>query len=133
MHSLANTQANVIDTINNGPDMLDPSLFAGPRDRILLGLKAHANTINYARILALEETFPRTRQEMGEAAFNKLVRDFVETDTAKASDTNRIGSSFPSILTNCDVRTGANRMGLARKLSYRRGRTDDACRSGCAG
>ena len=95
MSSLANAQTNFIDTINDGPDRLDPALFAGPPDRILLGLKAHANTISHARIVALEETFPLTRQHLGDAAFNELAREFVETDAARASDANRIGLGFP--------------------------------------
>jgi Putative DNA-binding domain len=100
MASLADAQNNFIETINDGPDRLDPSLFAGPPDRILLGLKAHANTISHARIVALEETFPFTRQHLGEVAFNTIARDFAETDTAKASDANRIGLGFPDCLSD---------------------------------
>jgi Putative DNA-binding domain len=95
MPSFADAQTNFVDTINDGPDRLDPALFAGPPDRVLLGLKAHANTISHARIVALEETFPLTRQQLGDVVFNSLARDFVETNTAKASDANRIGFAFP--------------------------------------
>jgi hypothetical protein len=98
MSSLTDAQTNFIDTINDGPDRLDPMLFAGPPDRVLLGLKAHANTISHARIVALEETFPLTRQHLGEAAFNALAREFVETDVARASGANRIGLHFPEQL-----------------------------------
>lgn len=98
MSSLTDAQTNFIDTINGGPTRLDPALFAGPPDRILLGLMAHANTISHARIVALEETFPLTRKHLGDAAFNQLARDFVETDTARASDANRIGLHFPDFL-----------------------------------
>ena len=100
MPSLSDAQTNFIDTINDGPDRLDPTLFAGPPDRVLLGLKAHANTISHARIVALEETFPLTRQQLGDAVFNALAREFVETDTAKASDANRIGLGFPDCLSD---------------------------------
>lgn len=100
MPSLADAQTNFIDTINDGPDRLDPTLFAGPPDRILLGLKAHANTISHARIVALEETFPLIRQHLGDAAFNALAREFVETKTARASDANRIGLGFPDCLSD---------------------------------
>jgi Putative DNA-binding domain len=100
MPSLTDVQTNFIETINDGPDRLDPSLFAGPPDRILLGLKAHANTISHARIVALEETFPITRQHLGEVAFNTIARDFAETETAKASDSNRIGLGFPDCLSD---------------------------------
>jgi hypothetical protein len=98
MLSLADAQTNFIDTINDGPDRLDPMLFAGPPERVLLGLKTHANTISYARLVALEETFPLTRQHLGDTAFNSIARDFVETDIAKASDANRIGFHFPGHL-----------------------------------
>jgi hypothetical protein len=98
MPSFADAQTNFIDTINNGPDQLDPSLFAGPADRVLLGLKAHANTISHARIVALEETFPLTRQHLGEASFNAFAREYVETIIARASDTNRIGARFSGFL-----------------------------------
>lgn len=100
MLSLSDAQGNFIDTINNGPDRLDPMLFAGPPDRILLGLKAHANTVSHARIVALEETFPLTPQHLGQAAFNLAARDFVETKAARASDANRIGLGFSNIFTD---------------------------------
>lgn len=104
MSSLADAQTNFIDTINEGPNRLDPRLFAGPPDRVLLGLKAHANTISHARIVALEETFPLTRQHLGDASFNTLARDFVETGVARASDVNRIGSGFPDLLSDPTAR-----------------------------
>jgi hypothetical protein len=98
MLSLIDAQTNVIDTINEGPDTLDPLLFAGPTDRILLGLKAHANTISHARLVALEETFPLSRQEMGAVSFNRLSRAFVETADARASDSNHLGHKFAAFL-----------------------------------
>jgi hypothetical protein len=94
MLSLPDSQANFIATLNDGPDWLDPTLFSGPKDRILLGLKAHANTISHARLVALEETFPLTRQQIGEAAFNQLSREYAETTDARAMDSNRIGKNF---------------------------------------
>ena len=98
MLRLPDAQTNFIDTINNGPGRLDPALFAGPEDRILLGLKAHANTISHARLVALEETFPLTRAQIGDAAFNALSREYVETAEARAMDSNRIGQSFIAFL-----------------------------------
>ncbi len=108
MSSLADAQINFIETINEGPDHLYPTLFAGPVERVLLGLKAHANTINYARIVALEETFPLTRKHLGEFTFNGRAREYVETLIAKASDTNRIGARFPGFLDDPGVRELAN-------------------------
>lgn len=91
-------QANFIATINDGPDTLDPSLFDGPIDRVMLGLKAHANTISHARLVALEETFPLTRQSLGDENFNQLSRTYVETHKARACDANTIGEPFPDFL-----------------------------------
>jgi hypothetical protein len=100
MSSLTDAQINFIDTINGGPDRLDATLFVGPTDRVLLGLKAHANTVTHARIVALEQTFPLTRQHLGDAAFNALARDFIETGAARACDANRIGVDFPDCLSD---------------------------------
>lgn len=100
MSSFTDAQTNFIDTINDGPDRLDPSLFVGPPDRVLLGLKTHANTISHARIVALEETFPLTRQHLGDSVFNAVARDFVEAKAAKASDANRIGFGFLDCLSD---------------------------------
>ena len=99
MLSVKAAQANFITTINDGPDALDQTLFAGPIDRVLLGLKAHANTISHARLVALEETFPLTRQALGNEQFNQLSRGYVETADARACDANTIGFDFPRFLT----------------------------------
>jgi Putative DNA-binding domain len=98
MHSFDRLQANFIATINNGPDALDHKHFTGPIDRVLLGMKAHANTISHARLVALEETFPLTRQAMGDTGFNNLSREFIETKAARASDNNGIGRGFSGYL-----------------------------------
>jgi hypothetical protein len=98
MLSLKAAQANFIVTINDGPDALDPSLFDGPVDRVMLGLKAHANTINHARLVALEETFPLTRQALSDQPYNQLSRSYVETRRARACDANTIGEPFPDFL-----------------------------------
>lgn len=98
MLSLESAQANFVATINDGPDALDQILFDGPIDRVMLGLKAHANTISHARLVALEETFPLTRQALGEAQFNQLSRAYAETPEARACDANTIGKTFPDFL-----------------------------------
>lgn len=98
MRSLPDLQANFIETINGGPHRLDAGIFEGPQDRVFLGLKAHANTVSHARLIALEETFPLTRQQIGEAAFNELSREYVETETARSMDSNRIGRNFIAFL-----------------------------------
>lgn len=103
MPTLEYAQSNFIATINHGPDALDQSLFAGPIDRVLLGLKAHANTVSHARLVALEETFPLTRAEMGEQLFNQLSRQYTESAQARASDNNAIGQYFGTFLATHSV------------------------------
>ncbi len=92
---------NFAKTINDGPDALNPALFDGPIDRVILGLKAHANTISHARLVALEETFPRTRNALGESEFNTLSRAYCETEFARSSVPNSIGEGFALFLQSC--------------------------------
>jgi hypothetical protein len=98
MLTLNQAQQDFVHIINEGPAALSDGLFAGPIDRVLLGLKAHANTISHARLVALEESFPLTRQHLGEAEFNQLSRDFTETAEAQASDNNQISAGFAQFL-----------------------------------
>ncbi|MBP6435568.1 MAG: putative DNA-binding domain-containing protein [Sphingorhabdus sp.] len=103
MPSLADAQRNFIVTVNEGPDALDAALFAGAPNRIILGLKAHANTISHARLIALEESFPMTRTEIGEDRFHALSRDYVEISTAKSCDLAQIGRHFAPFLQNAKM------------------------------
>ncbi len=105
MLSLADAQTNFIETINQGPDRLAAGLFTGPIDRVMLGLKAHANTISHARLVALEETFPLVRHEIGETAFNALSRKYAETAVARAADSNKIGLHFPDFILKQTIAT----------------------------
>ncbi|MGB5076686.1 MAG: putative DNA-binding domain-containing protein [Sphingorhabdus sp.] len=98
MPSLSEIQDNFIDAINNGPGRLQNHLFSGPVDRVFLGLAAHANTISHARLVALEQTFPRTLEHLGKPSFNNISRDFVDTANARASDPSSIGRQFPDFL-----------------------------------
>jgi hypothetical protein len=111
MLALEHQLSNFIDTLNLGPDALDPALFSGPIDRVLLGLKAHANTISHARLIALEHSFPLTREAMGDARFNALSRQFCECAVARRSDSNRIGAGFAAFLDGQG--TGASLIDLA--------------------
>jgi hypothetical protein len=103
MHDLAAYQAHFIATINDGPGALDPEMFAGPIDRVLLGLQAHANTISYARLIALEVSFPLTRQGLGEQAFNRICLDYCASDPARCADNNNIGAGLPDFLATQSV------------------------------
>ncbi|NJM50985.1 MAG: DUF2063 domain-containing protein [Sphingomonadales bacterium] len=101
---------NFVHTINTGPDALDPALFTGPQDRILLGLKAHANTISYARLTALEDSFPMTRAVMGDGPFNAAARIYAETPPARASDNNSIGAAFPAFMAEQGLEDSARQL-----------------------
>lgn len=91
--------------IAHGPDHCPPDLFAGPVDRILLGLKAHANTISHARHVAMEDTFPRTRALLGQERFHELARDHLDRAQALAQPFSQIGRAFPECLDGaaCDL------------------------------
>jgi hypothetical protein len=103
MPSLLEAQRNFVGTINEGPSALDPALFVGDADRIILGLKAHANTISHARLVALEQSFPMLHLELGNSAFNLLSREYVETPAARAFDLNDIGKGFVAFLERCEI------------------------------
>ncbi|MEQ1551356.1 putative DNA-binding domain-containing protein [Sphingorhabdus sp.] len=98
MPSLSEAQRIFVATINEGPDALDATLFIGSPERIILGLKAHANTISHARLVALEQSFPLTRAVIGETQFNALSRGYDETAEAKACDLAHIGRHFAMYL-----------------------------------
>lgn len=82
MLELEQVQQAMMRAIALGPDHVPHDLFTGTHARSLRGLAVHANTISHARLIALEDTFPRTRQFLGEAAFNTLSRAFLETGAA---------------------------------------------------
>ena len=91
-------QLSMLNTLAHGPGHCPPELFAGPVDAIVRGLKAHANTISHARHVALEETFPRTRELVSAERFHALA----EAHRANPATLNRplalIGASFVDLL-----------------------------------
>lgn len=91
-------QAAIAATMLRGPDHLPPGLFAGDDNAVLRGLRVHANTISHAGLVALEESFPRTRDHLGEAEFNRLSRAFVEQGGAQGRSLTDIGAGFPDWL-----------------------------------
>lgn len=93
-------QTLIIATLLRGPDHLPAGLFAGDRAAVLRGLRVHANTISHARLVALEETFPRTRDYLGEGEFNRLSRAFIDGGGALGQSVALIGESFPGWLAN---------------------------------
>lgn len=91
-------QAAITKTLLRGPDHLPDGLFAGSEGAVLRGLRVHANTISHARLIALEETFPRTRAYLGEAEFNRLSRAFVEAGGVQRRSLAAVGAAFPGWL-----------------------------------
>lgn len=87
-------QRDFMTVLRRGPGAFPDGVFAGSDERALLGLKAHANTISHARLVALEDTYPKTRERLGAEQFNQLCRAFVERDDVVARDLNTIGENF---------------------------------------
>lgn len=84
--------------LDRGPAHLPHGLFAGSHDRVLAGMTVHANTISHARLMALEDTFPRTRHAIGVAMFNAISRLFLEQPGVTARPLARIGAGFDDFL-----------------------------------
>lgn len=91
-------QAAIAKTLLCGPDHLPAGLFAGNESVVLRGLRVHANTISHARLVALEETFPRTRAYLGDAEFNRLSRTFIEAGGVQRRSLGTAGEAFPAWL-----------------------------------
>jgi hypothetical protein len=89
-------QTAMMAAIDLGPDQVPEGVFAGGRAAALRGLAVHANTISHARLVALEETFPRTRARLGAESFNRLSRGFVETGDCTREPLATIGRVFPA-------------------------------------
>lgn len=81
-----------------GPAYLPEELLVAGRMRALLGLKVHANTISHARLVALEETYPRTRALLGHEKFNEHSRRFLDRPGATAHALARIGEDFAAFV-----------------------------------
>lgn len=93
-------QAAIAATLLHGPGHLPAGLFAGSDAAVFRGLRVHANTISHARLVALEESFPRTRTFLGEREFNRLSRAFIEAGGAQRRSLADIGADFPAWLTD---------------------------------
>lgn len=77
-----------------GPDHCPPDLFAGPLDATIRGLKAHANQISHARHVALEESFPRTRELLGMKEFHRAAKTHLAEHDVLRQPQARIGAGF---------------------------------------
>jgi hypothetical protein len=91
-------QAAIAATLLRGPGHLPANLFAGGAAAVLRGLRVHANTISHARLVALEDTFPRTREYLGATEFNRVSRAFIDVGGAQGRSLAVIGAAFPDWL-----------------------------------
>lgn len=98
--ALLKGQGDFMAALQKGPDHLPEHMFSGSAYRAFIGVKAHANTISHARLVALEDTYPRVRQRLGDERFNILSREFVECADALRSDINNLGAKFADFLTD---------------------------------
>lgn len=98
MGDLLEGQARFIAVLQQGPSAFPEGLFADTPDRALLGLRAHANTISHARLIALEETYPRTREHLGEARFNAVSRNFIERPDVRRRKLMGLGEGLADYL-----------------------------------
>lgn len=98
MPVLRATQTAFMAALDYGPAHMPTGLFAGTPDRALLGMKVHANTVSHARLVALEDTFPKTRALLGHEKFNERSRRFLDAPGATARSLAKIGQGFPTYL-----------------------------------
>lgn len=96
--AIVELQRRFMHVLNSGPAAFPHGLFLGDGDRALLGLKAHANTISHARLVALEDTFPHVRSMIGDAVFNALSRAYLDSPTAQGARIMEIGRGFPAFM-----------------------------------
>lgn len=95
---LEQLQVDMMQALDNGPDFLPDRLFAGPHQRVLAGMKVHANTISHARLVALEDTFPRTLELLGHTRFNEHSRLYIRRPGVTAVALGNIGYGFGDFL-----------------------------------
>ena len=112
MQWLDGGQSAMMQALDHGPAHLPQGLFTGSPERVLAGMKVHANTISHARLVALEDTFQRTRQFIGHESFNAHSRLFIQQPGVTGAALADIGARFPAFL--LEAGEGANVADLAR-------------------
>lgn len=112
MLPLPELQSAMAQALRCGPDAVPWGAFASTPERAALGFKVHANTISHGRLVALEDTFPRLREAIGEARFNRLSRRFVEAGGGRGEPLASIGRDFPQFAAG--QRVAAALVALAR-------------------
>jgi len=96
--ALAKGQHDFMEALTKGPDHLPEDLFSGSPYRAFVGVKAHANTISHARLIALEDSYPKLRSRLGDERFNVLSREFLETHAVRGRDINGLGQGFAEFI-----------------------------------
>lgn len=105
---LDQVQTAMMEALDHGPGFLPNGLFAGPQLRVLAGMKVHANTVSHARLVALEETFPRTRQLLDHARFNEHSRQFILLPGVTAAPLALIGQGMADYLAQAGEQAAAD-------------------------
>lgn len=105
-------QKSMMDAIDRGPDFIAETAFAGGRPAAMRGLAVHANTISHARLVALEESFPRSLEQVGLERFNALCRQFLETGSVSAEPLSTIGRQLPSFFAEMGEQEAAETAGF---------------------
>lgn len=90
-------QTHLLQAIRQGPAFLPDGLLEGARSAQYRALKAHANGIAHAHHVALEDTYPHTRDYLGAEAFHAAATRFLGDD-APARPLRRIGEGFAAML-----------------------------------
>ena len=111
MPSLADSQSRFMTCLQKGPDHLPLDLFVEDAERALMGMKAHANTVSHARLVALENAYPKLHGHMGHERFHALSRDYIDQDHILTCDMNDIAADFARFLT--DHKKSATEIDLA--------------------
>lgn len=112
MPSLAEDQSRFITCLQKGPAYFPDDMFLEDKARALLGLKAHANTISHARLVALESAYPKLHEHMGHEEFHDISRQYVEQDHILTCDMNFIAAGFTDFLER--KKFGGTEIDLAR-------------------
>ncbi|QJB69560.1 DNA-binding domain-containing protein [Parasphingorhabdus halotolerans] len=98
MPSLAESQSRFIACLQKGPAHFPDGMFTETKDRALLGLKAHANTVSHARLVALENAYPKLHEHMGHEQFHAISRDYIDQPHILTCDMNTIAADFADFL-----------------------------------
>jgi Putative DNA-binding domain len=101
---LETTQTSWAKALLHGPAHVPWDAFAADQDAIICAMKIHANTISHARLVALEDSYPRTRVQLGAEAFNQLSRRYLDIGRATGLRHAQVGGAFPEfLLENCGL------------------------------